>query len=124
MCVCVWVCSMNLAKYDTELVPGPLVFALTLAASARGFFETLYEHVPSSVLTNKVEPNDTIGAISYVHKVQELTPGLGTCEPLTVHCSCFALLCFALRCVALLCRLHSQMLTRTCYACSARPQRS
>lgn len=69
---------MNLGRYaENELVlSGGTVVAQTISASSRALFEILYEEVESCRFMNKVSPNETIGAISYIEGVERLNGGI------------------------------------------------
>lgn len=74
---------MNLGRFtEQELVlSGGTVMAQTISAASRELFEVLYEELVSCRFLNKVAPNETIGAMSYIQAVEPLTGGL---EELTV----------------------------------------
>lgn len=76
----------NTYRYPTDdiLVPGGLVIASTLGASSRGLFELLYEHIDSSTLINRVNPEDMIGAISYVKNIKTLKEGFEEVNVITI----------------------------------------
>jgi len=74
---------MNLGRFkEHELVlSGGTVMAQTISAASRELFEVLYEELISCRFLNRVAPNETIGAMSYIETVEQLSGGL---EELTV----------------------------------------
>jgi len=74
---------MNLGRFkEHELVlSGGTVVAQTISAASRELFEVLYEELISCRFLNRVAPNETIGAMSYIETVEQLSGGL---EELTV----------------------------------------
>jgi acyl dehydratase len=74
---------MNLGRFtEQELVlSGGTVMAQTISAASRELFEVLYEELVSCRFLNRVAPNETIGAMSYIQSVEPLSGGL---EELTV----------------------------------------
>lgn len=74
---------MGLGRFtESQLVlSGGIVMAQTISAASRELFEVLYQELISCRFLNKVAPNETIGAISYIESVEQLLGGL---EELTV----------------------------------------
>jgi acyl dehydratase len=74
----------NLKRYKVEelVIAGGLVIAASHACSARSFYEVLSEEMLECSFQNKVSPQDTISAISYVLDIQELNDKL---EEVTVR---------------------------------------
>lgn len=60
-------------KYDqTEiLIPGGLVLGITMSASARDFHEILHEEVLNVNYVSPLHPGNMVGAVSYIHSVEE-----------------------------------------------------
>eukprot|EP01083_Nonionella_stella_P229619 812535_1 len=69
----------DVRKYVTSteiLVPGGLVLGLTLSASSRDLHEILNEEIDNVSFLNSVHPGNVIGAISFIHKLDDTTlPG-------------------------------------------------
>lgn len=68
----------NTSRYSPEelVVAGGVVLAQSHACSARSLYEVLSEEMTECSFQNKVAPNDTIGAISYVLGITELNDKL------------------------------------------------
>ena len=76
----------DIRKYDPKteiLVPGGLVLGLVLSATSRDLHEVLHEELLHVSYTNPVHPGDVIGAITYVHDIDD-TIATGNLECLTV----------------------------------------
>lgn len=69
---------VNRSRYQEHelVVPGPIVLASTLASSARGFFEILYDEIEACRFLLQVHPRDSIGAVSYATNVKNMAGGL------------------------------------------------
>lgn len=65
-------------KYDpTELlVPGGLVIGITMSASARDFHELLHEEIINVNYANPLHPDNMVGSISYIQRVEDLVGDL------------------------------------------------
>jgi hypothetical protein len=57
------------------LVPGGLVLGIAMSAAARDLHEILHEEILSCTYANELNPDTTVGAISYVSVVDENLPG-------------------------------------------------
>jgi hypothetical protein len=65
-------------KYDRAseiFVPGGLVLGITISACARDLHEVLHEEIQSCAYVNHLHPDNMVGAISYVHSVEDHLPG-------------------------------------------------
>ena len=65
-------------KYDKAFeifVPGGLVLGIAMSASARDLHEILHEEIKSCAYINKLNPDSVVGAISFVHSVDDNLPG-------------------------------------------------
>jgi acyl dehydratase len=65
-------------KYDKSFeifVPGGLVLGITTSAAARDLHEILHEEVQSCAYINKLHPDNVVGAMSFVHSVEDNLPG-------------------------------------------------
>jgi hypothetical protein len=65
-------------KYDRAseiFVPGGLVLGITISACARDLHEVLHEEIQSCAYVNHLHPDNMVGAISYVHSVEDNLPG-------------------------------------------------
>lgn len=77
-------------KYDRHseiLVPGGLVLGLALSLSARDLHEILHEEIVSVNYVNSLSPEQIVGAVSYVERVEENNIP-GELEVLTVRTLC------------------------------------
>eukprot|EP00980_Cylindrotheca_fusiformis_P007147 scaffold1501_cov130-Cylindrotheca_fusiformis.AAC.16 len=67
----------DVQKYGSELlIPGGLVLGLTSSASARDFHELLHEEIVNVNYVNPLHPGNMVGAISYIHSVEEAVDDL------------------------------------------------
>jgi len=57
------------------LVPGGLVLGIALQASARDLHEVLHEEITSCAYCQPLNPDTMVGAVSYVHAVDDNLPG-------------------------------------------------
>jgi hypothetical protein len=57
------------------LVPGGLVLGIALQATARDFHEILHEEILSCSYCQPLNPDTIVGAVSYVHSVDDSLPG-------------------------------------------------
>ena len=57
------------------LVPGGLVLGIALQATARDFHEILHEEITSCSYCQPLNPDTIVGAVSYVHSVDDSLPG-------------------------------------------------
>jgi citrate lyase subunit beta/citryl-CoA lyase len=62
-------------KRDELFIPGGLVLGLTHAASARDLHEILYEQLDECSYPNNLNPDDTVGAFTYVSALEEHLSG-------------------------------------------------
>lgn len=71
-------------RYDpTELlIPGGLVLGIVQSAASRDFHELLHQEMIHCNFVNSLHPDNLVGAISYVHSVQE---AVGDLEIVTVR---------------------------------------
>ena len=56
-------------------VPGGLVLGIAMSAAARDLHEILHEEIKSCAYIQKLNPDNVVGAISYVHAVDDNLPG-------------------------------------------------
>eukprot|EP00591_Stephanopyxis_turris_P004897 CAMPEP_0195512096 /NCGR_PEP_ID=MMETSP0794_2-20130614/4179_1 /TAXON_ID=515487 /ORGANISM="Stephanopyxis turris, Strain CCMP 815" /LENGTH=237 /DNA_ID=CAMNT_0040639819 /DNA_START=193 /DNA_END=906 /DNA_ORIENTATION=+ len=64
-------------KYDAKteiLVPGGLVLGLALSASSRDLHEVLHEEIVKASFVNNLPPDNVVGAITYVKRLESV-PG-------------------------------------------------
>ena len=65
-------------KYDKSFeifVPGGLVLGIAMSAAARDLHEILHEEIKSCAYINSLNPDNVVGAISFVHSVEDNLPG-------------------------------------------------
>lgn len=65
-------------KYDKSFeifVPGGLVLGIAMSAAARDLHEILHEEIKSCAYINNLHPDNVVGAISFVHSVDDNLPG-------------------------------------------------
>jgi len=65
-------------KYDKAFeifVPGGLVLGIAMSAAARDLHEILHEEIQSCAYIHHLHPDNVVGAISFVHSVDDNLPG-------------------------------------------------
>lgn len=65
-------------KYDKSFeifVPGGLVLGIAMSAAARDLHEILHEEILSCAYIHSLHPDNVVGAISFVHSVDDNLPG-------------------------------------------------
>lgn len=58
-------------RYSEILVPGGLVLGLAISLSARDLHEILHEEIVSVNYLNSLSPDQVVGAVSYIERVEE-----------------------------------------------------
>jgi len=77
---------VNTARFDVSdlVLPGPVCVALTLSASAREFFEVIFQTVSSAMFVAKLNPMEPLGAVSYVTDVKRINHKLEEVSMVTI----------------------------------------
>jgi hypothetical protein len=67
--------NTRLFKKEEMLIPGGLVLGLTCSIASRDLHEVLFEELKECSYPNKTNPDDTVGAVTYVTKLEEHVSG-------------------------------------------------
>lgn len=67
--------NTRLFKREELLVPGGLVLGLTCSVASRDLHEVLFEELLECSFPNNLSPGDTVGALTYVHSLEENVSG-------------------------------------------------